>query len=125
MAAPRFSKRVLAALDATKILRIRAGTEPHRFIGIWVVAVNGRVFVRSWTDEPRGWHQTFLQDPRGAIQIGGREIPVRARQAHGERLRDAIDLAYRAKYAGPGSRKWAAGLTRPRRRATTTELLPG
>jgi hypothetical protein len=123
-AGSRFQKDVLAALDAGRSLRLRAGTEPHRFVGIWVVVVKGRVFVRSWTDKPKGWHRLFLTDPRGAIQIAGREIPVRARQARGERLRDAVDLAYRAKYPGPGSRKYVDGLARARRRATTTELMP-
>ena len=49
---------------------------------------------------------------------------VRTRKARGERLMDAIDLAYRAKYPTPGSRRYVLGLTRPRRRATTLELRP-
>jgi len=51
--AVRFRPSVLAAIDQSKILRIRAGVE-HRFIGIWAVVVNGRVFVRSWNDKASG-----------------------------------------------------------------------
>lgn len=46
---PRFPAGVLAAIRDGKILGIRAGTQPHRFIGIWAVVVEGRVFVRSTT----------------------------------------------------------------------------
>lgn len=122
--ARRFSKPVLAAIDAGKILGIRAGLEPHRFIGVWVVVVNQRVFVRSWNDRRHGWHRLFLEEPRGVMQIAEREIRVRARRTTGARLLDAIDLAYAHKYHTPGARHYVRGLCRPRRRSTTTELLP-
>jgi hypothetical protein len=120
----RFSKPVLAAIHDSKILGLRAGVLPHRFIGVWAVVVNERVFVRSWNDKSRGWHRAFLEEPRGAIQIAGREIRVRARRRTGERLLEAIDAAYREKYNTPGARKYVIGLARSRRRSTTTELLP-
>ena len=122
----RFSKRVLSLLDASPALRIRAGAD-HRFLGIWVVVAKGRVFVRPWNDKPRGWRRAFLDEPRGAIRIAAlkREVPIRARPARGERLWDAIDAAYAAKYATQGAQKWVRGLVTPKRRKTTMELLPG
>src|SRR5207249_3506701 len=74
----RFASKTLAAIYNEKTLRIRAGTEAHRFIGIWAVVVDRRVFVRSWSVGARGWYRTFLEESRGAIEVGGREIPVRA-----------------------------------------------
>jgi hypothetical protein len=121
----RFSGPVLAAIRDSRILGVRAGIQPHRFIGVWVVVVDGRVFVRSWNDKRRGWRRAFLEEPRGAIQIPpGREITVRARTTRGERLMDAIDAAYGEKYKTPASRKWVRGFARARRRMTTTELVP-
>lgn len=120
----RFSKPVARAIDESKILGIRAGLGPHRVIGIWVVVVNGRVFVRSWTLKRNGWLRTFLEEPRGVIQISGREIPVRARRTRGERLLSAIDKAYAEKYHTPGSRGYVRGFARGRRRRMTTELVP-
>jgi hypothetical protein len=121
----RFSKPVLAAIHASKILGIRAGTEPHRFIGIWAVVLNGRVFVRPWNDKPHGWYRIFQKEPRGRIQIpSGREIAVRAKHVRGERLIDAVDGAYAEKYKTPASRKYVAGFATARRRKTTTELIP-
>ena len=119
-----FSSTVLDQLHSGKILGLRAGSQPHRFIGVWVVVVRQRVFVRSWNNKPNGWYQVFLREPEGEIQVGELQRRVRARKARGERLMDAIDLAYRAKYPTPGSRRFVLGLARPRRRATTLELLP-
>jgi len=124
MAAKRFPDDIVAAIRDGKILGIRAGTQPHRFIGIWAVVVEGRVFVRSWSLKPRSWYRTFLEEPRGAITVGDREIPVRAVRTRSERLKDAIDRAYLEKYKTPGSIKYAQDLGGEKSRATTTELVP-
>jgi hypothetical protein len=126
-AAPRkraFSRKVVDAIHDGKMLAIRAGSEPHRFIGIWAVVVEGRVFVRSWSLKPRSWYRTFLEEPRGAVNVDGKEIEVRAIQTRSERLLDAVDRAYLEKYNTPGSIKYARDLGRAKSRATTTELAP-
>ena len=120
----RFASETLAAIRNGKILRIRAGTGAHRFIGIWAGVVDRRVFVRSWSVKAGGWYRTFLQEPRGAIQVAGREIPVRAVVTRGVRLKGAVDRAYLEKYQTPGSIKYARDLGRAKSRATTTELVP-
>ena len=107
------------------MLGVRAGTEDHRFTGVWFVLLDGRVFVRPWNDKPGGWHRAFLGEPRGAILIFSREIPVRARKARGESLFDAVDAAYSRKYNTKASQKWVQGFSLARRRKTTIELLPG
>ena len=124
-ASDRLSKPLVAAIDESSILGVRAGNRSeHRFIGIWAVVVNGRVFARSWTQKPDGWFRTFLADPLGTIQIGQRKVRVRAVRARGERLRDAIERAYATKYATPGSVKFVRGFRTRRRRDTTIEFLP-
>lgn len=120
----RFPARILSAIRDGKILGIRAGTRPHRVIGIWAVTVDGRVFVRSWSLKPRSWYRTFLEEPRGIIQVSGRTIPVRAVHTRSERLKDAIDRAYLEKYDPPGSIRFARDLGRAKSRATTIELVP-
>lgn len=118
-----FPERVVALIRDGKMLRIRAGAE-HRFIGIWVVVVEGRVFVRSWSVKPDGWYRAFLEDPRGALLVGGRELPVRAVRTRSERLKDAISRAYLEKYGTRSSIKYARDMGSPKSRATTTELVP-
>ncbi|HYM59468.1 MAG TPA: DUF2255 family protein [Thermoanaerobaculia bacterium] len=120
----RLPAEIAAAIRDGKILAIRAGTKPHRFIGIWAVVVEGRVFVRSWSLKPRSWYRMFLEEPRGAIEIGGRRIAIRAVHTRSERLKDAVSAAYLAKYNTSGSIKYARDLGGPKSRATTTELVP-
>ena len=122
-AARRFSGSVLEELARAKILGVRAGAE-HRYTGVWVVVVEGRVFVRSWNDKPTGWYRAFQAQPLGSIQLAGREIAVRARQLRGERLRDAVTRAYGEKYNTKASEKSVRGFAEPGRAATTLELLP-
>jgi hypothetical protein len=120
----RFTKPVLGALSEDKILGVRVGNE-HRFTGVWMVVVNGRLFVRSWNDKATGWRRAFRAEPRGAIRLlSGREIRVRARAVTRERQLAAVDAAYAAKYHTPASLKWVRGLCRGGRRLTTTELVP-
>src|SRR5262245_11501993 len=111
MAAKRFPKAVIAAVRAAKYFGIRAGKAPHRFIGIWAVDVDGRVFVRSWTLKPRSWWRTFLEEPVGELQVPGRAraLAVRAVQTKSERLRDAVDAAYLEKYNTKGSLHYSRG----------------
>jgi hypothetical protein len=124
MKARRFPKSLVKAIDEAKILGIRAGSQPHRFIGVWPVVVDGRVFVRSWSLKPRSWYRTFRIEPRGAIQVGARQIEVRAAFPRSERLYEAIEAAYAAKYDTPASLQYVRGFKLARRRASTTELVP-
>ena len=118
-------KTVIAAADAAKILGIRAGgRSDHRFIGVWPVVVDGRLFARSWTSKRGGWYRTFLEDPLGTLQIGERQVRVRAVPVKSERLRDKIEDEYARKYATPGSQKYVRGFRTPRRRETTVEFVP-
>jgi hypothetical protein len=120
----RFPPKILAAIRDGQVLGIRAGTRPHRIIGIWAVVVGGRVFVRSWSLKPRSWFRTFLEEPRGIVAVAGREIPVKAVFTRSERLKDAVSRAYLEKYHTPGSLKYARDLGGAKSRATTTELVP-
>jgi hypothetical protein len=118
-------RSVVLAIDESKILGIRAGARSdHRFTGVWPVVIEGRVFVRSWTLKTGGWYQTFLEDPLGSLQVGEREVRVRAVRVKSDRLRDAVEQAYAEKYPTPGSRKFVRGFRTPRRREATIEFVP-
>ncbi len=121
----RLSRPVAAAADAAGIMGIRAGaTSNHRFVGVWPIVVEGRLFARSWTQSRGGWYQTFLEDPVGVIQVGDREIRIRAVRVKSERIRDKIEEAYAEKYDTKASKKYVRGFRSPRRRDTTTEFVP-
>ena len=116
-------RTIVAAIDASKILGIRAGARStHRFIGVWPVVIRGRVFARSRSLKADGWYHAFLEDPRGAIQIGARTVRVRALSVRSETIRDAVEDAYAKKYPTPGSRRFVRGFRTRRRREATMEF---
>lgn len=120
----QLSKNQIAAIRDAKILGIRAGTKPHRFIGIWAVVVENRVFVRSWGLKASGWYRALLKEPVALIQVDEEEIPVRAVFTRSERLKKLVDRAYAEKFNTPGSRHFVQGFARSKkRRDTTTELV--
>jgi hypothetical protein len=119
----RFTKPVVAALAAAKILGVRSGAT-HRFTGVWLALVGERVFVRSWDGTTTGWYAAFRDDPLGAMQVGDREVRVRAKPVRSERLLDAVDAAYAERYPTKASQKYVRGFRRPTRRARTLELVP-
>lgn len=121
----RLPARLVAAADDASILGVRAGARStHRFVGVWPIVVDGRVFARSWTVRPGGWFATFLDDPQGVIQIGDRTVRVRAVRVRSARVNDAIEAGYAAKYDTKASRRYVVGFRRPTRRAATIEFVP-
>src|ERR1044071_6023930 len=121
----RFSDDSLSMIRKEKILGIRAGRESaHRVIGIWVVVVEGRVFVRSWSMKPSSWWRTFLEDRYGSMFVGEQEFSIRAVQTRSERLKELVSQAYKEKYNTPGSIQYVKDMSRKKSRDTTTELVP-
>lgn len=118
--AKRFTPEFQRAFASTKYLR--AGE--HRFIPIWVVVVGDRVIVRSWNDKPSGWYRALLASKRGAVRLGEREVLIRAVPPRSQRLNDAADDAYAAKYRTKSNLKYVRGFRTIKRRACSLELLP-
>ncbi len=122
--AARFPPDVVSALRTGKILGLRAGAGAHRFIGLWVVVVEGRVFVRSWSRRADGWHAALRHSPCGTLHVGDRVVPFRAVFTRSDRVKDAVSRAYREKYGTPAGLRYVRDLNRAACRATTTELTP-
>jgi hypothetical protein len=121
----RLPRSIVSAIDSSKIIGVKAGARSdHRFTGVWPVVVLGRVFARSWSLQPDGWYRAFLGDPLGVIQVGERQVRVRAVPVRSERMRDAVEDGYAAKYSTKASRKWVRGFRAERRRGATIEFKP-
>jgi hypothetical protein len=82
------------------------------------------VFVRSYSLKPRSWWRTFQEEPRGVIEVNGKQIKVRPVFTRSERLKKLVDRAYAEKFPTPGSRVFVEGFKKKKRRDTTTELVP-
>ena len=70
-----FAKEVAEVFRSAKIMGVRAGTE-HRYTGVWVVVVEGRVFARSWNDKPTGWFQAFRKQASGTVHLVQHYVPL-------------------------------------------------
>ena len=119
-----FPRHIVETLAKEKILAIRAGKKAHRFIGIWVVVAENRVFVRSWGLKAGGWYKTLLEDPRFTIKVRNRNVPSPAVRTKSERLKEAVSLAYREKYNTPWMLRYVRGFRQPKRMDATIELVP-
>jgi hypothetical protein len=135
--AKRFEKEVVEALRTAKIIGLKAGRGEHRFIGLWVVVVEGRAFVRSCGLAERSWYTAFEAEPVGVLQVGERQLAVRVPRSkepgswdlwtvrtRSERLKQLVSKAYLEKYHTPGSVKYAREMGRKGSRERTVELAP-
>lgn len=121
-----FDNETLQLLDEVTVVRIETrrikGATEHRTI-IWVVVVDGEVFVRS-VRGPRGrWYREIFTNPEGALRAGDRRIPGRAVAATDDPTVEAVSDAYRSKYgrSSPGSTR---AMLSPEPLPTTLKLLP-
>jgi len=119
----RFDDPIVEAARTAKIAGVRAGTE-HRYTGVWIVVVDGRLFVRSWNDKPTGWFQAFQEQPIGTLQLATLEIPVRGKPVRSSSIRDAVTEAFGDKYNTKGSQQWVKGFAEPKRLVNTLEFVP-
>jgi hypothetical protein len=121
-----FDAETLQLLDATKEVRIETRRDEnapaHRTI-IWVVAVDGEVFVRSVRGEKGRWYREVSANPSAALHVGDKRIPVRAVPVTDEPTVGAVSDAYESKYGrtAPGSTR---AMLRPETLPTTLRLEP-
>jgi hypothetical protein len=121
-----FDAETLQVLDETREAQIETRRDEdapvHRTI-IWVVTVDGEVYVRS----VRGVRvRRYLPVPPAllaALHFGDRRIPVRAVPVRGEPTVGAVSEAYRDKYGrtSPGSTR---AMLQPETLPTTLKLEP-
>lgn len=121
-----FDAETLRLLDDTGEVRIEtrrdADAPEHRTI-VWVVVVDGEVFVRSVRGPKGRWFREIRGYPEGALHVGDRRIPVRAAPVTGEPTVNAVSEAYRSKY----EERWpgpTAAMVRPDALPTTLRLEP-
>ena len=95
----------LALIGAAAELQIAAqrpdGTL-RRETPIWVVCVDGEVYVRTWHRRDTGWFGAALASGRARVRVPGLEAEVGVEDV-GDADTDlsaGVDAAYRAKYRG-------------------------
>ena len=122
----RFDPETLDLLDETQEVHIETRRDEdapvHRTI-VWVVVVDGEVFVRSVRGVKGRWYREISGNPTGALHAGDQRIPVRAAPATGTPITQAVSDAFGSKY----ERDWpgpTAAMLRPEALPTTLKLSP-
>jgi hypothetical protein len=121
-----FDAETLRLLEETKEVRIetrRDGDSPEHRTIIWVVVVEGEVFVRSVRGRRGRWYREISSNPEGALHVEDDLIPVRAASVTEGATVDAISAAFRSKYqqSSPASTE---AMLRPETLPTTLKLSP-
>ena len=76
----------------------------RRPVTIWAVTAGEQVYVRTWYRRDSGWYGRALRSGRARLGVDGLEVEVTVEDvgSGGGDLRDAVDAAYRTKYARYG-----------------------
>ena len=119
-----FDSETLRLLDETEEVRIETRRDedaPAHRTTIWVVTVDGDVFVRSVRGERGRWYREVSANRDAALHVGDRRIPVRASPVTDEPTVGAVSEAYRSKYGrtSPGSTR---AMVQPETLPTTLKL---
>jgi hypothetical protein len=119
-----FAPDTLRLIDEAREVRIETRRDedaPAHRTTIWVVTVDGAVFVRSVRGGEGRWYREVSSNP--ALHVGGDRIPVRAVPVTDEAKIGAVSEAYREKYGrtSPGSTR---AMVQPETLPTTLRLEP-
>src|SRR5919107_5218538 len=121
-----FDPEILGLLDDTELVYIetrRDGDSPEHRTIIWVVVVEGEVFVRSVRGAKGRWYREISSNPEGALHVHNDRLPVRAAPATEEATVDVVSAAFRSKYQRSSAASTEA-MVRPETIPTTLKLSP-
>ena len=97
--AETFDQTTLGVLRDAAEVAIRTSASPDRGIVIWIVVVDGGVFVRSFRGPGAKWYVAATADGQAVLELGDRQLPVRVTPVAEPAMIDAVSRAYLAKYA--------------------------
>jgi hypothetical protein len=111
----------IAAANEIDIAARRPDGTLRKHVIIWVVAHDGRLYVRSVNGPDAAWFRGTQATHEGNIRAGGVDKDVAFMDVP-HALDDALDAAYRAKYSySPSS---VAHINSPQARSAALELVP-
>jgi hypothetical protein len=119
-----WKREELDAVGAAEELEVAAlgpDGSPRPYTTIWVVRVGDDLYVRSYRGRGGAWYRAARRRPEGRIRAGGVEREVTFDEPVGAD-HDAIDRAYRTKYARYGG-SYVDPMVGPDARAATLRLL--
>jgi hypothetical protein len=111
----------IGAADELEIAPRRPDGTLRRAVPIWVVRVGDELYVRSWRGADGAWFRAAQRQHTGHLRAGGIDKHVAFEDA-GPDVEEAVDAAYRDKYACYPS--YVEPMVSDQARATTLRLVP-
>lgn len=96
------------------------GKTPGTPTWIWCVQVDGDLYVRGYNGKASRWYQAAVKQRAGRVQAAGQTFDVVFDLVTGQ-INEAIDAAYRAKYA---KSTYLKPMVSERARAATVRVTP-
>ncbi len=112
--------RAIGAADELDIAAFRPDGTLRPYTTIWVVRVGDGLYVRSFRGQDGVWYQAVQRRPEGRVRAGDAEHDATFEHP-ADVDEDAIDAAYRSKYARYG-RSYLDPMLAPGARGTTLRL---
>ncbi|MBB4121295.1 DUF2255 family protein [Martelella radicis] len=115
----------LSEIAAADDFRIAPFREDGKTYGtptfIWSVVADDALYVRAYNGTRSRWYQAALEQKAGRISVAGKTHEVRFEPVSDDATNDAVDDAYRAKYARSS---YLAPMISSRTRAATVRVTP-
>lgn len=111
----------LQTVEEIRIATTAPGAKEKPRATIWVVVVDGQVFVRSFTGPKGKWYRNVLASPEAEVETDGKTIHLRAVPVKDQKTIEAVSKAYLEKYRGS---PYAKDMVRPEVLPTTLRLEP-
>jgi hypothetical protein len=112
----------LGGADEIDISTRRRDGSLRPFVPIWIVTVDGALYVRSYRGTGGAWYRHATAQPAGTIRANGLQRDVTFTPADAA-VRDGIDAAYRTKYGRYGA-SYLKAMLDEQAAATTMQLSP-
>jgi hypothetical protein len=113
----------IGAADELEIAAQRPDGSLRPYTTIWVVRAGGDLYVRSYRGRGGAWFRSVLRRPEGRVRAAGVERDVTFTEV-GDEGRDAIDQAYREKYASRYASTYVDPMLTADAAAATLRLVP-
>jgi len=108
------NKELIEYLNKNTLIEIKGGLEREKFIKIWMVNVDDRIFARSWNKSKKSWFTEFQKVGVGQVKFGEKILNVFGKKTQkDDGINEKIDEAYLRKYRQPENIDYAKGITQP------------
>jgi hypothetical protein len=112
--------QAFAATDDLHIAPYRENGVPGTLTWIWSVVVDDGLYVRAYYGQESSWYRSAIAFKAGVITAAGLKRDVTFEKVEGS-VQDAIDAAYRVKYAGD---QYLQEMVEDKARSATIRITP-